>query len=71
MTSKPVEIPFKQADGLDIYMDVFLSPTASAENPAPILLWWHGGGLLQASIYVDITVRSNVNYDRVLEKVRY
>ncbi|KAE9402605.1 alpha/beta-hydrolase [Gymnopus androsaceus JB14] len=38
MTSEPLEILFKQADGIDIYMDVYLSPTASAENPAPILL---------------------------------
>ncbi|KAE9402603.1 alpha/beta-hydrolase [Gymnopus androsaceus JB14] len=28
-------------------MDVYLSPTATAESPAPIVLWWHGGGLLQ------------------------
>ncbi|KAE9402632.1 alpha/beta-hydrolase [Gymnopus androsaceus JB14] len=49
MTSKPIEILFKHVDGLDIYMDVYLSPTASAENPAPILLWWHGGGLLQGT----------------------
>ncbi|KAF9067155.1 Alpha/Beta hydrolase protein [Rhodocollybia butyracea] len=46
---KPLEILFKHADGIDIYMDVYLSPSASPENPAPILCWWHGGGLLQGT----------------------
>jgi len=44
---KPVEILFKRVDGIDIYMDVYLAPAATSGNPAPILLWWHGGGLLQ------------------------
>ncbi|KAF9074725.1 Alpha/Beta hydrolase protein [Rhodocollybia butyracea] len=47
---KPLEILFKRADGIDMYMDVYLSPSASPENPAPILCWWHGGGLLQATV---------------------
>ncbi|KAJ4474413.1 Alpha/Beta hydrolase protein [Lentinula aciculospora] len=46
---KPIEILFKHADGIDIYMDVYLSPSASSKSPAPILLWWHGGGLLQGT----------------------
>ncbi|KAJ4470285.1 Alpha/Beta hydrolase protein [Lentinula lateritia] len=46
---KPIEILFKHADGIDISMDVYLSPSASSQNPAPILLWWHGGGLLQGT----------------------
>ncbi|KAJ3720305.1 Alpha/Beta hydrolase protein [Lentinula raphanica] len=47
--SEPIEILYKHADGIDIYMDVYLSPSSSQENPAPILFWWHGGGLLQGT----------------------
>jgi len=39
---KPIESVFKQADGIDIYMDIYLPDAATKENPAPILLWWHG-----------------------------
>ncbi|KAK7434585.1 hypothetical protein VKT23_020121 [Stygiomarasmius scandens] len=46
---KPIESVFKQADGIDIYMDIYLPDTATKNNPAPILLWWHGGGLLQGT----------------------
>ncbi|KAF9074724.1 Alpha/Beta hydrolase protein [Rhodocollybia butyracea] len=53
---KPLEILFKRADGVDMYMDVYLSPSASPENPAPILCWWHGGGLLQASVIETLQV---------------
>ncbi|KAJ3737232.1 Alpha/Beta hydrolase protein [Lentinula guzmanii] len=48
-SSKPIEILFKHVDGIDIYMDVYLSPSSSQQSPAPILLWWHGGGLLQGT----------------------
>ncbi|KAF5390933.1 hypothetical protein D9757_003925 [Collybiopsis confluens] len=48
-SSKPLTILFKHASGIDIYMDVYLSPSATQEKPAPCLLWWHGGGLLQGS----------------------
>ncbi|KAF9479899.1 alpha/beta-hydrolase [Pholiota conissans] len=47
---KPIEIIFKQVDGLDIVMDVYLPATATKGNPVPVLLWWHGGGLLQVII---------------------
>ncbi|KAK7045808.1 hypothetical protein VNI00_007212 [Paramarasmius palmivorus] len=51
MTSgpKPIKILFKQADGIDIYMDVYVPDSATKEKPAPIILWWHGGGLLQGT----------------------
>ncbi|KAJ8076311.1 hypothetical protein PM082_000732 [Marasmius tenuissimus] len=45
----PKEIIFKQADGIDIYMDIYLPSSATKENPAPIVLFWHGGGLLQGT----------------------
>ncbi|ESK84694.1 polyketide synthase [Moniliophthora roreri MCA 2997] len=46
---KPIEILFKQASGVDIYMDVYIPPSATKEKPAPIYFWWHGGGLLQGT----------------------
>ncbi|THV01150.1 alpha/beta-hydrolase [Dendrothele bispora CBS 962.96] len=46
---KPIETVFKQADGIDIYMDIYIPETATKEKPAPIILWWHGGGLLQGT----------------------
>ncbi|KAL0568657.1 hypothetical protein V5O48_013320 [Marasmius crinis-equi] len=51
MTSakEPIEIVFKQVDGIDIYLDVYLPSAATKENPAPIVLFWHGGGLLQGT----------------------
>ncbi|KAF5350312.1 hypothetical protein D9758_012793 [Tetrapyrgos nigripes] len=48
-TPKPIEILFKQVDGINIYMDVYLPESATKEDPAPIVLWWHGGGLLQGT----------------------
>jgi acetyl esterase/lipase len=30
-------------------MDVYIPGSASPENPAPVFLWWHGGGLLQGT----------------------
>lgn len=38
----PKEIVFKQADGIDIYMDVYLPSSATKAKPAPIILFWHG-----------------------------
>ncbi|PPQ86007.1 hypothetical protein CVT24_008321 [Panaeolus cyanescens] len=45
----PIELVFKHVDGLDIMMDVYIPAKATKENPAPVFLWWHGGGLLQGS----------------------
>ncbi|GAA5900641.1 hypothetical protein JCM5296_006735 [Sporobolomyces johnsonii] len=40
---------FRSVDGIDIELDFVLPPDASKENPVGILVWWHGGGLLQGS----------------------
>ncbi|GAA5957293.1 hypothetical protein JCM21900_000801, partial [Sporobolomyces salmonicolor] len=40
---------FRSVDGVDIELDFILPPDASKENPAGMLVWWHGGGLLQGS----------------------
>lgn len=48
MSPIPLEIVFAQEDGLEILMDVYLPETATEASPAPAVLWWHGGGLLQA-----------------------
>ncbi|PWN88860.1 alpha/beta-hydrolase [Acaromyces ingoldii] len=49
MAPQLLECTLKQADGLDIKADVLLPPGATKESPAPVLLWWHGGGLLQGT----------------------
>lgn len=49
MAPQILECTFKQAEGLDIKADVLLPPGATKESPAPVLLWWHGGGLLQGT----------------------
>ncbi|KIK62959.1 hypothetical protein GYMLUDRAFT_41247 [Collybiopsis luxurians FD-317 M1] len=48
-TIKPLEILYKQADGVGIYMDVYLSPSSTPENPAPYMFWFHSGGLLMGT----------------------
>ncbi|UZJ51518.1 hypothetical protein CBS101457_000838 [Exobasidium rhododendri] len=47
--SAPLEKAFKTVDGLSISLDIYLPRKATAELPVPVLLWWHGGGLLQGS----------------------
>jgi len=42
-------VVFAQHDGVDIELDFKLPSTASAESKVPILLWFHGGGLLQGT----------------------
>ena len=39
---KPIELVFKEADGVSIAMDVYIPERATKESPAPVLLWWHG-----------------------------
>lgn len=39
---KPLEIVFKEADGLEISMDVYIPEGATVDSPAPVVLWWHG-----------------------------
>jgi len=34
---------------LDLFIDVYIPQTANKQSPAPILIWWHGGGLLQGT----------------------
>ncbi|TFK70669.1 alpha/beta-hydrolase, partial [Pluteus cervinus] len=46
---EPIEIVYKRVDDLDIAMDVYIPASATKDNPAPIVLWWHGGGLLQGT----------------------
>jgi acetyl esterase/lipase len=40
----PLELVFKQVGGLDLKLDVYLPRDASSEKPAPVCIWWHGGG---------------------------
>ncbi|PWN24111.1 alpha/beta-hydrolase [Microstroma glucosiphilum] len=46
---QPLKHVFKEVDGLQIAFDVYLAPSATKERPSPVLIWWHGGGLLQGS----------------------
>ncbi|KAJ8507260.1 hypothetical protein ONZ45_g10352 [Pleurotus djamor] len=45
---KPIELVYKHVDGLDISMDVYL-PSDESKTDLPVVLWWHGGGLIQGT----------------------
>jgi len=45
----PLELVFSSVDGLDIYLDVFVPEGATETSKAPVVVWWHGGGLLQGT----------------------
>lgn len=45
-TSEPQTFVYKKAGNVEIPIDVFLPPNA---KNLPVLLWFHGGGLLQSS----------------------
>ncbi|KAF9458520.1 Alpha/Beta hydrolase protein [Collybia nuda] len=45
----PLELVYKCVNGIAIPMDVYVPERSTRENPAPVLLWWHGGGLLQGT----------------------
>jgi acetyl esterase/lipase len=47
--SAPIEKVFKTVDGLPISLDIYLPTKATSEKPVPVLIWWHGGGLLQGT----------------------
>ncbi|BGP19105.1 hypothetical protein JCM10213_008048 [Rhodosporidiobolus nylandii] len=50
MAAAPLKsLVYASPDGLDIELDFLLPEKAAKENPVPILVWWHGGGLLQGS----------------------
>lgn len=38
----PIELVFKEVDGLRVSMDIYVPGTATRETPVPVLLWWHG-----------------------------
>jgi len=40
----PLEFVYKRVDTLELKLDVYLPPGASEAQPAPICIWWHGGG---------------------------
>ncbi|KAK4057886.1 hypothetical protein OIO90_001105 [Microbotryomycetes sp. JL221] len=49
MADAPQSIVYKTVNGLDIAFDVYHVDSATRDKPAPILLWFHGGGLLQGT----------------------
>ena len=40
----PLEFVYKRVDTLELKLDVYLPVDASAGKPAPVCIWWHGGG---------------------------
>lgn len=40
----PLEFVYKRVDTLELKLDVYLPADTSQEKPAPICIWWHGGG---------------------------
>lgn len=51
MTSRIIEEAFKTSEeGISVYADIIIPSTASESQSAlPVLVWWHGGGLLQGT----------------------
>lgn len=47
--SSPTEKAFKTVGDLSIYLDIYLPKETTSDKPAPVLIWWHGGGLLQGT----------------------
>ncbi|KAF8908816.1 Alpha/Beta hydrolase protein [Mucidula mucida] len=45
----PLELVYKQVDELDLYLDVYVPSSATPSAPVPVILWWHGGGLIQGT----------------------
>ncbi|KAJ7446181.1 Alpha/Beta hydrolase protein [Mycena galericulata] len=45
----PLELVYSTVDGLDIYLDVYVPENATETSKTPVLVWWHGGGLLQGT----------------------
>ncbi len=57
----PLELVYKQVDELDLYLDVYVPSSATPSAPVPVILWWHGGGLIQvsyASVYDKVFFNS-------------
>ncbi|KAF8998695.1 Alpha/Beta hydrolase protein [Cyathus striatus] len=46
MSLSPIELVYKEIDGLKIKMDVYIPSAATPQNRVPAVIWWHGGGLL-------------------------
>ncbi|KAK4702248.1 hypothetical protein P7C70_g3976, partial [Phenoliferia sp. Uapishka_3] len=44
-----LDVVFKSVSNVDISLDFYLPPNASKTAPVPILVWFHGGGLIQGS----------------------
>ncbi|KAJ7647213.1 Alpha/Beta hydrolase protein [Roridomyces roridus] len=45
----PLELVFSTVDGLDLYLDVYVPESATETSKVPVVVWWHGGGLLQGT----------------------
>lgn len=48
-SSTPIEKVFKKVGEPSIYLDIYLPKEATSDKPVPVLVWWHGGGLLQGT----------------------
>lgn len=44
------EVVFSSVDVVDVSLDFYLPAGASKASPVPILVWWHGGGLIQVRL---------------------
>lgn len=49
-SSQPITHTFKTVAGLDIGADIYVPSSATQSSPCTtVLVWWHGGGLLQGT----------------------
>jgi hypothetical protein len=49
-TNNSGSLVYASPNGVDISLDYTIPADATAENPAPVLIWFHGGGLIQVRL---------------------
>jgi hypothetical protein len=42
---KPLELVYRNVDGLDLFLDIFVPENATEAAKVPVLVWWHGSPL--------------------------
>lgn len=43
----PIAVKYAVHDGVDLWLDIYVPPSATETKIAPIYVWFHYGGLVQ------------------------
>jgi len=66
----PLEFVYKRVDTLELKLDIYLPAHASQEKPAPICIWWHGGGC-KSHLLPSIVKKLIYQYFRYVQSALY